>query len=541
MKNMNSLAFSSFGRVLLHTWCLLRQPQHFSWHWRGILRELRFDQGCAIPGMTFHRHSASALSMVIMALISLAPAAKGQPSSANSISFQGALDGGNGQPLANGAYTLTFSFYNVAVGGTAVGTSTVPNVVVSGGIASTPVPVNPTWFYGQTCYLGISINSGPELTPRVMVTGVPYAAYAQATHGITVNPPVFSPPIVYLRPTNRVVIGTTTEDISRIPQADTALVIGTTNGTAGATVGIYFDTLSRADAGITVEKVSGTNIEDTRMHFYVGNDGEPLDREAMTIDQNGNVCIGPWFQGIYSRLVVGTSNGDADRMPPANEVLVVGTTNNAAGTKTGIYFDTNNRNGGGILIEKVSDGSIEDHRMRFYVTKEGDIGSHNYMTIYENGVTEVAILRIKGGADLAEHLSVTDANPSDAFQVTPGMVVSIDPSGSRKFKLADEPYDRKRVGIISGGNGVKPGLILQDEGNPAVAGDQPIALTGQVWCHADASFGAIKPGDLLTTSSTPGHAMKVTDFDHARFTVLGQALTGLKDGRGWVQVLVGKE
>ena len=118
------------------------------------------------------------------------------------------------------------------------------------------------------------------------------------------------------------------------------------------------------------------------------------------------------------------------------------------------------------------------------------------------------------------------------------MVVSIDPTGNRKFKLSDEPYDRKRVGIISGGHGVQPGLILRDEGNPQADGEQPIALTGQVWCHADASLGAITPGDLLTTSSTPGHAMKATDDTKARFAVLGQALTALKEGRGWVQVLV---
>ncbi|MDB6033901.1 MAG: hypothetical protein JWM16_4239, partial [Verrucomicrobiales bacterium] len=253
-----------------------------------------------------------------------------------------------------------------------------------------------------------------------------------------------------------------------------------------------------------------------------------------------NVGIGTGLP--RNRLVVGTTDGDADRMPPCHEALVVGTSANAgAGTRAGIYFDTNNRNGGGIIVEKASGGSIEDHRMRFYVTKEGDINSHNYMTIYEDGVTEVVTLRILGGADLAEQVSVTSMDPSNEFKVEPGMVVSIDSSGNRKFKLSDEPYDRKRVGIISGGNGVKPGLVLRDKGNPAADGDQPIALTGQVWCHADASFGPIGPGDLLTTSATLGHAMKVSDFDKARFAVLGQALTGLKKGRGWVQVLVEKQ
>lgn len=35
--------------------------------------------------------------------------------------------------------------------------------------------------------------------------------------------------------------------------------------------------------------------------------------------------------------------------------------------------------------------------------------------------------------------------------------------------------------------------------------------------------------------------MKVSDDTKARFSVLGQALTGLKESRGWVQVLVGKQ
>ena len=57
----------------------------------------------------------------------------------------------------------------------------------------------------------------------------------------------------------------------------------------------------------------------------------------------------------------------------------------------------------------------------------------------------------------------------------------------------------------------------------------------------DATASPIHPGDLLTTSHTPGHAMKVSEDAKARFAVLGQALTGLAEGRGWVQVLVGKQ
>jgi hypothetical protein len=69
-------------------------------------------------------------------------------------------------------------------------------------------------------------------------------------------------------------------------------------------------------------------------------------------------------------------------------------------------------------------------------------------------------------------------------------------------------------------------------------GQHPVALSGRVYCWVDASRGAIKPGDLLTTSSTPGHAMKATNAARAQGAIIGKAMTGLKSGRGLVLVLV---
>jgi hypothetical protein len=65
-----------------------------------------------------------------------------------------------------------------------------------------------------------------------------------------------------------------------------------------------------------------------------------------------------------------------------------------------------------------------------------------------------------------------------------------------------------------------------------------VALTGRVYCWADASDGPIQPGDLLTTSNVPGHAMKVTDHGQAQGAIIGKAMTGLEASRGLVLVLV---
>ena len=72
----------------------------------------------------------------------------------------------------------------------------------------------------------------------------------------------------------------------------------------------------------------------------------------------------------------------------------------------------------------------------------------------------------------------------------------------------------------------------------AADGTIPVALTGRVYALADAAYGRIEPGDLLTTSDTSGHAMKVTDHGRARGAIIGKAMSTLDEGTGLVLVLV---
>ena len=77
---------------------------------------------------------------------------------------------------------------------------------------------------------------------------------------------------------------------------------------------------------------------------------------------------------------------------------------------------------------------------------------------------------------------------------------------------------------------------MQQEG--ALEGGQNVALSGRVYVQADASSGAIKPGDMLTTSDNPGHAMRVRDHTKAQGAVIGKAMSSLDQGEGMVLVLV---
>jgi hypothetical protein len=156
------------------------------------------------------------------------------------------------------------------------------------------------------------------------------------------------------------------------------------------------------------------------------------------------------------------------------------------------------------------------------------------------GRTRTGSLEITGGADFAENFDVNVAETTKeaiTTKVEAGMVVSIDPTNPGKLQLSTQAYDYQVAGIISGAGGVKPGMMMSQEGTLA-DGKHPVALSGRVYCWADASNGPIKPGDLLTTSDTPGHAMKVTDRAKAQGAIIGKAMTGLKEGKGLVLVLV---
>jgi len=161
-----------------------------------------------------------------------------------------------------------------------------------------------------------------------------------------------------------------------------------------------------------------------------------------------------------------------------------------------------------------------------------EIEGANIVLDSKGGKVVVDVLEITGGSDLAEPFEI-----AGTVTIEPGMVVAIDPDNPGQLRLADAAYDRTVAGVISGAGGINPGLILQQEGSVA-AGEYPVALTGRVYVYADAANGPIEPGDLLTTSATPGHAMKVTDHVQAQGAILGKAMSRLEEGTGLVLVLV---
>jgi hypothetical protein len=150
--------------------------------------------------------------------------------------------------------------------------------------------------------------------------------------------------------------------------------------------------------------------------------------------------------------------------------------------------------------------------------------------LHVQGETTTCVLTITGGCDVSEPFQISGQG------IPKGALVTIDKLHPGHLKLSDQAYDRRVAGIVSGANGVNPGISLHQQG--VIEGGQNVALSGRVYALADASRGEIEPGDLLTTSDTPGHCMKVTDPARAQGAIIGKAMSSLTEGNGMVLVLV---
>ena len=120
--------------------------------------------------------------------------------------------------------------------------------------------------------------------------------------------------------------------------------------------------------------------------------------------------------------------------------------------------------------------------------------------------------------DLAE--SMQAANDVEA-----GDIVATD----SEMKLIKATKDSNTtIGVIS----TNPTMKLESEIN---VDGQPIALAGIVYVKVNNENGAIKAGDFITASSTPGFGMKAVESA----TVIGKALEDLNNESGQIRIFVG--
>jgi hypothetical protein len=145
------------------------------------------------------------------------------------------------------------------------------------------------------------------------------------------------------------------------------------------------------------------------------------------------------------------------------------------------------------------------------------------------GTLSVTTDIVLASADCAEDFDVVDDSSCE-----PGSVMVLGDDGL--LQAASQGYDKRVAGVVSGAGAYKPGIIL----DKVISSQKrmPIALLGKVYCKVDARYAPVGLGDLLTTSCTPGHAMKAVDSSKAFGAVIGKALRPLEAGQGLIPILV---
>jgi hypothetical protein len=133
-------------------------------------------------------------------------------------------------------------------------------------------------------------------------------------------------------------------------------------------------------------------------------------------------------------------------------------------------------------------------------------------------------------SDCAEQFDVS----ADAI-AEPGTVMVI--NGEGELEPGSMAYDKRAAGVVSGAGDFRPGIVLGAVPH-AEHSRVPVALVGKVYCKVDATDAPIAVGDMLTTSPTPGHAMKACDPARAFGAVIGKALRPLATGTGLIPILI---
>ena len=194
---------------------------------------------------------------------------------------------------------------------------------------------------------------------------------------------------------------------------------------------------------------------------------------------------------------------------------VTGVTSTDAEFSTGVFGFSKNGGGVGVRGETVTGTAV--YGRSFGRGLAGKFIGHVEVT---------GDIRLTNG-DIAENF-VSDAEPE------PGTVMVLADDGG--VRESCRVYDRRVVGVVCGAGAYKPGIVLDKnlENGKCVQ----LALVGKVFCKVDAQYGAVEIGDLLTTSLTPGHAMKAADRRESFGAVIGKALGSLNSGRGLIPMLI---
>ncbi|MFZ2446056.1 MAG: hypothetical protein WAW37_06850 [Syntrophobacteraceae bacterium] len=465
--------------------------------------------------------------LVILALIFgvLAAFAAVAQATSNKLSLEATIvNPSNGKPFPAGKYDALFEIYKVASAGTAMWSETRIISLNTSGQFSTVLgnlnalqpavlrcdppksPATLSIFTSESRWLQITLSSStlsPTVLTRLKLNTAAYAAncdkldglestaFAQAAHTHTAS-----------EITSGSINGDTSGNVLRVFNAGTGTGIY-----GGSTDGVGIRAYSLTDYGVIGE---GGGIAGVMARHLGSGNWVDNARSDLALKAYASATATGGGHGIEATSVIG--DGLRSFTSGAN--------------KSGYYAVASGANGYGAFLVSSDSGGTG-------IYAEG--GANGWAATFRGNVrirdraTNATVMELGKGLDYAEGFNVTDRS-----KVRPGSVVVIDPMEPGRLSLSTAAYDSKVAGIVAGAMGLGSGVRLG-----AGEFDLDVALAGRVYCDVDASEHEIKPGDLLTTSPTPGHAMKAADHGRAQGAILGKAMQGLPRGKsGQILVLV---
>lgn len=442
-----------------------------------------------------------------VALVLLAAAGITAPASlAQTFSYQGLIEL-NGQPV-NGTLDLRFGIWDAATGGTRFSNGTINrfDMPVADGLVETDLTFgNPSpWDANEPRWLEIEVRDGDSTGAYVTLPRQPLQAapFALNTRGIEVD---------------------RTGEVVTIKGDDTIssnqAVLRLDSGFGAFANYSAIDLLDRGESKWGIGK---SNIDNA---FYIGANGSLSTFSIL----NETELVGIGTSSPSSKLDV---RGDVSvRSPNSSDGAVLNLDAGSSGfSGINLFSDTND--GWSIGNNASNDFAIGRRFDIPTLFMKGDTGRIGIGTASPSSALDVnGIVTIRGGADIVEGFESACGTAWD-----PGTVLSIDPDNPGQLMCSADAYDNKVAGVVSGAGGIQPGIKLGQDG--VLDGSIPVAMTGRVYVKASAENGPIRPGDLLTTASIPGHAMRVTDSDRGNGAIIGKAMGELESGEGLVLVLV---
>jgi hypothetical protein len=446
------------------------------------------------------------LLLTVLLLLASAGALTRGEHMGTAFTYQGRLtDNGT---AASGSYDVLFTLHDAATGGNKIGPSVqVAPTVVTDGLLTATLDFGATAFLGDSRWLQIQVRpyqSGihipaPYVTlqPRQALTAAPSALHAFTAERLTGNLDLTGTAVLNFGAHVRQMLNLWGTQYGLGVQANT-LYQRSHSTFAWYKDGVHADGSADAGAGGTkLMQLSGNGT----LEINHTNPGYGL-----------IVNSGIGYAALFNAQALVRFDSSLDR---AHLRLVE--------SQEGDFARLEFQSGTKPVWHLAVGGS--QNQMNFWNKTNGDV-----MSLSQDGVLSTRVLTITGGADVAEPFDISTP------EAPKGSVVIIDEQNPGRLKVSDRSYDTRVAGILSGANGVNPGISLSQQG--ILEGGQHVALSGRVYVRADASEAPIKPGDLLTTAHLPGHAMKVLDHARAQGAILGKAMSPLPEGTGLVLVLV---